>query len=317
MALALAKRLITPARESRVGLELDGSIVRAAQLRRTSGKWMLLRSTEFLLPSNVSGDNRAELVRHVLRRRGFTSVELSVCLPVGAFQSDLLDLAESKNAAPTEAARSMFARAMRCNPEAMEVVCWPRRGNDSKVFAIAMTHTAASEFLKPFEAVSLDVAALGSPASAMSRIARPALEVDVAGCTAIVRLGYASHLVVLCVGGQVIYQRTLDTAGWSAIAGDMSVDRQPQAQDPEVRRHLSAVGEEAMSTLECVPKTFGGLQVSRVLLSGVATDEVGIKSLLTARLAGLELLAPAELASQPGTDRFDLACGAALSEELE
>lgn len=311
----LVDRLKTRQRETRVGIELDGRVVRAAQLRRTATGWTLTRSTEFLLPPNVTKDERAGLLRHVLRRRGFSSMELSICLPVGSFQSDLLDLSENKGAAPIDAARAMFARAMRCPAEAMEVVCWPRRGNDPKVFAIAMTHSGATEFISPFEEAGMDIAAMGCPASAMARVARKALETDPGNCSAVIRLGYSSHLVVLCAGGQVIYQRTLDTAGWSAMSAEMSIERQPHAQDPEVRRHLSAVGDEAVSTLECVPKTFGGLQVGRVLVSGVAADEMGVLNVLAARIGRVEPLALGGISTQPGCDRFDLACGSALSEE--
>jgi hypothetical protein len=322
MVAAFARRLRSRPRLSRIGIELDGEVVRAAQLRRSSAGWSLLRTTEFTVPAGTSptdtAGERAGLIRHVLQRRGFEGLELSISLPVGLFQSDLLDISEGKGQEPAEAVRTLFARAMRCAPEGLEVACWPRTGaaDSSHVFAVGLSHDVARPFLRPLAAAGLDVAALGCPASALANLAQRS---PLAGgpCTAIVRLGYASHLVVLCSGAQVIYQRTLDTPGWSALRPGMTVDVHPQAQEQAVRRHLGAVAEEALSTLECVPRTFAGATVSKVLLSGVASGEPGILELLDGRLEGIEPLAMAGIATGgvEGPASFDIACGAALAEE--
>lgn len=291
-----------PRRTTRIGIELDGRRFRAAQFVHDRSGSALHAHAEALLPEACDDRTTAGLIRGLLERRGFEGLEVCVGVPINALQSDLVDCAAADGPAPLESLKLMFARATRCTPEQLEVGYWQGAESSRSAFAVALTHERAAKIAAPLEQAGLDIAAMGCAASALAEVVRR-LEVHPGDVTAVLRTGWERNLFILLHGQEVLYQRAMDTPGFHA---DIEVD------DPAVRRSVSALADEVNTTVDCVPRTFPGIQVDRVLVSGELAEEESLSELLRQRLDRFEVMCIGGFA--PAGSRFDVAAGLAMAE---
>lgn len=329
--LKLPTARLRRAKHSPVGVDVDGACVRAAQVARArDGTITLHAATEFALPaSQLASDGTltaeaCQTLRNVLRRRGFAGDTLALCAPVRILDSDLLELPETRGPQDTHAAvRSLISRAARCTPSEFEVAYWPRKddGSPPGAYAVAVRHADAMRLVTSFEDAGLDVVSMGCAAAATGELLHYlGLGAD---CSAVLRLGLETHLVLLCVGREVVYQRTLDSGGLSS-AGITAADLcspEPLLMGLPLRTHLSSVATEISATLDCVPRTFPRLGVARLLLSGPGSASPGVAEVLAQALGDLPRIDPAAVvtpaapvAAPRGTGGTDVALGLALAE---
>lgn len=285
-------------RTSAIGLEIDGHCLRAVQVRFNRHGWHLIACAEAVVPHDLPPGHHAEVVRGVLDRQGFVGRQLHVAIPESILSLDLLDHPTSAEAAAS--IHTSFARSLRCSADALEVCQWHTASLPGKSFAAALTHHAADDLIRPLDSVGLDVAGLYTRMSALGTLLP-----DDPHLLALVRCGLEFNTLTLFDAAQVLYHRTLDTPG------GLSADQLPQ---------LAAFSEELATTLGCVPRSFGGLRICRILVSGEpAETDIGLAA-VNQRLGTVEPLQPAGAASTDSIDalpvsRFDVALGLALLEE--
>lgn len=294
-------RFLRP-RTTRIGIELDGRRVRAAQFLRVGRGLAMHAHAEASLPTDCDDGTAGTLIRGLLERRGFKGLEVCVGVPVGAVQSDLVNFSGADEAAVVDPMRLMFARATRCTPEQLEVGYWQGTGASGTAFAVALTHERAAAIAAPLAQAGLDIAAMGCAASAVSEVVR-SLDVRPGEVTAVLRAGWERNLFILLQGEDVLYQRALDCPGFEA-----NLD----LRDPTVRRAMSVLAEEVNTTLDCVPRTFPGTTVDRVLVSGELAEDGQLSELLRSGLARFEVMCIDAFA--PAGSRFDVAAGLAMAE---
>lgn len=315
-----------------IGLEIDGTQVRAVQFLRRGGQLSQLASASFAVHSEESPVDAAITISNVLRRRGFHSHLVSLCVPLPLLESDLLPLAceASSHHANASVVAAHFSRSARCSASDIEVAWWSRsRSPNASLpsYAVALRHADAIRLVSPFIEAGFDVVCLACPAAAISPLLpiSPLVPTSTKSapsrnatclppCTAVLRLGLDTHLTLITHGPSVIYQRTLDTPGLrhTPLHSDM-ID--PSSLSPSaLRKHLESACDEFSSTLGCVPRTFGHLDVERVFLSGPFSHHPLLLDTARSHLPELQpLLFP--LAPDFAFDfnpAFDLASGLAL-----
>jgi len=287
---------------SRIGVELDGRRVRAAQFQTSRGVSVVHAVAEVLLPADSDGQRSAELIAGVLSRRGFLGTELCVGVPVGVLQSDLVEVPAGAADSPSDGLREMFAKATRRTPDDLEVGFWRGVEGASAAFAVALSHDEARRLVYPLRDAGLDVAAIGCAGSALAEVVTR-LEVHPGEVTGVVRFGWDHNHFVLLRGGDVLYQRSMDTPGF-----EIALDTHEAA----TRRATSALADEIASTLDCVPRTFPGVTLERVFLSGLLAERDHLAEMLRKRLVHFDVACLDGFA--PAGSRFDVAAGLALAE---
>lgn len=302
---------------SPIGLEIDGLVVRAVQLKKSRLGNTIYAATSFTLQQNQLPDDTAVSIKNILRRRGFVSERITLSVPLSLLESDLLPASS-----PADAISSHFSRSARCAADAIETAFWPRTGaaSSAPAYAIALRHTHATELVAPFNTVGLDIVSLTCPASAIVTLLQEPDGETTPPCTAVLRLGASTHLALIIQGSAVVYQRTLDTNGFGNViqcTADPATLPATTASSPDFRKKLETTCKEFSATLDCVPKTFGQLEVQRVLLSGCFAYHPAIQQIVGSCLPDIEVLTPQPeifLPSESWDPAFDLATGLALEE---
>ncbi|MFN4243969.1 MAG: hypothetical protein ACK4PI_12135 [Tepidisphaerales bacterium] len=285
-------RRVTP-----IGLQLDAACVRAVQLRWSRNGWDVAASADVRLPPGLAADATAHVVGGVLQRCGFIGRDLRLLLDDRCVATDVLE----KAPADDEELARCIADALHVSADALQFTAWTAPSLPGRAFVATLPHTAAYDAIRPFERCGFDVTGLFAPMTAVSRLVR-VFERPVA----VLRCGEAANSLTLAETGSVIYHRLLDTPG---------------GLRPDNRRGLVRLLEEVQDTLTCVPRSFGGITVQRVLVSGELAEPPALDSLLAAtplQLQPLARCASAELAMrlmEALPSRFDLALGLALLEE--
>lgn len=285
-------------RTSPIGLEIDGPCLRAVQVRFTRHGWRVIAYAEVMVPDHLPPADHAGVVRGVLERQGFIGRVVHVAVPEHALSLDLLD--HPLTAESAAGVRSNFARSLRCPADALEVCHWQTAALPGKSFAAALTHHDADALIRPLESVGLDVAGLFTRVSALGTLLP-----EEPHPLALVRCGLDVNTLTLFDGADILYHRTLDTPG------GIAADQVPQ---------LAAFSEELATTLGCVPRSFGGLRICRILVSGEPAETESGLGALNQRLGTAEPLLPKGATTTDPTDeipvsRFDVALGLALLEE--
>lgn len=311
------------ARHTSIAVEVDGDVAWAVQLGMRRGGGLVLRAAaRFDLPA---GEDRIGLLCRALARRGFMGRRVHLAAGVGEVESDLIEVGDARAGAGGEAIEELAAATLARGGRAggsveagdLEVAFWLRKAEAgaATVFAVGLRHETAWSRVAPFEAVGMSVERIGCGASALGELLQRFGHGE--GCSAVLRLGWESHLLLLCEGRNVIYQRTLDAAGWNSLASagwDPSSDVLP----PAVRAHLSIVTEETAETLHCVPRTFPGLSVRRLLLTGDRADSQPLLHYCRQILPGLKPLDLSRITTPDDhaslSAGMDVALGLALSE---
>jgi hypothetical protein len=324
-ALSILRRPGTSPRGfSTIGLEVEGDCVRAAQfVKSRRGVVHLHACADVRIPEFDDPYDRAAFLAALLERRDFRGSAVTLAAPPELLESDLLELPESRSGdtATEQTARQVLARASRCAEDEIELAAWERRsqrGNPT-AFALGLRHSSAIELIEPLECAGLEVARIGCAASAsaalLSRLARSPEE-----CTALIRFGATMHLLLLCQGPAVIYQRVLHATGWKDTIDPacFAATIPGPEQLGELRKHLAAVSAEVMSTLDCVPRTFGHLDITALYVAGPFSSAPAVTSILEQSLQSVEVVPveswPAVHPSVRPTAACDVAIGLAIEE---
>lgn len=285
-------RRITP-----IGVEVDADHLNAVQLRWSRGTWDVYTTASVRLPPQLEGPALAEVVSSVLRRSGFTGCDLHLLAGDREIATDSIE----RLPADDDGLRRLCAAALHVPYVELELAVWSAPSLGGRGFVAALPHSHAMARIRSFAGTGFEVVGLYPTMTALARLVRVFQQP-----LAVLRCGRAANTLTLVEAGQVIYHRVLDTPG--GLRG-------------EQRRDLLHLMEEVADTLACVPKSFAGLAVQRVLVSGELAEQREILPKLS--VAGIQPepirdVAAAELSiGFPGRlpSRLDVALGLCLLED--
>lgn len=335
-----------------IGVDVGSRMIRVAQLRRGS-KWRLHAAA--VLPRSGFADavsegapasgapqaraasglralTDAECARlaGTLFRQGFEGKDIILAAPdQRTFVGSIEVPARSSGAPVLDIARTEAARALRADPQAVEVRCWdlPGTAGDTHpaVMAGALAHEDAEPVLDAVEAQGLRVRSLDLRAWALARVAR------LVGSTTepepfqtILELGWHAAHLVLVRKGRVAYTRRLLEGGLSvlfeAISGRLHLDAPlvehlvrtigvgrgdtPAGQARQAQGIADgwarALADEVSVSVGYASNRFGGSSSGRVLAIGAGATIPGLCDALTAGAgASVKPLLPADFIDVP------------------
>jgi type IV pilus assembly protein PilM len=203
---------------SPIGVDLGEHSIKAVQLNRRGTRWVLGAAANF--PRKTAGGKLepAEIDRllGVLERAGFKGTSAVLAAPRGDLMSGMLELPPRTPGLPIDQiARMEFSRVHKCEAAGFQLSYWdlPEPARASKathVMAVGYKHSAADEFLDTIESAGLNVIALDSNASALTRACIP---LACSATTAILDLGYSEASLALSQAGLLTYERRMTEAG--------------------------------------------------------------------------------------------------------
>jgi len=223
--------------QSPIGIDLGEHSIKAAQLTRRGGRWLLAAAASFPRKAPGAQLDADEITRllGVLHRTGFHGSSAVIAAPRADLMSGMLELPPRAPGLPIDQiARMEFSRVHKCEPAAFQLSYWdlPEPARASKathVMAIGYRHAAADKLLDTVEAAGLDVSAIDSASSAITRACAP-LTID--GTTAILDLGYGEASLALSQHGTLTYERRMSEAGTRRLTE--SLKKQLELTDEEV-----------------------------------------------------------------------------------
>jgi Tfp pilus assembly PilM family ATPase len=179
----------------------------------------------------------------VLDRGGFVGRQAIVAASANDLMTSMLDLPPRSPGVPLDQiARMEFARVHKCEANSFELSYWDlptpaRAAKGTQAMAVAYAHSAADRYLDLLESSGLDVIAVESATSAITRSCAPFTEI---GTTAILDLGHSSALLALTQSATLIYERRLPDAGLKALSAALRA--QLDLADEEIDYLISAGG---------------------------------------------------------------------------
>jgi Tfp pilus assembly PilM family ATPase len=230
---------------SPIGIDLGDHSIKAVQLSSDGGRWELAAAVCF--PRRSAGEpiDEAEIARlcGVLDRAGFVGRQAIVAAPATDLMTSMLDLPPRGPGIPLDQiARMEFARVHKCEANSFELSYWDlpipaRAAKGTQAMAVAYPHSAADRYLDLVETSGLDVIAVESAASAITRSCSPFTEI---GTTAVLDLGHSSALLALTQSATLIYERRMPDAGLNRLSA--ALRKQLDLADEEIDYLISVGG---------------------------------------------------------------------------
>jgi type IV pilus assembly protein PilM len=222
---------------SPIGIDLGEHSIKAVQLNRRGSRWLLAAAANF--PRKVTGGKldpqEIERLLGVLERTGFKGTSAVLAAPRADLMSGMLELPPRAPGLPIDQiARMEFSRVHKCEPAGFQLSYWdlPEPARASKathVMAVGYRHSAADEFLDAVESAGLDVLAVDSAASALTRACAP-LACD--ATTAILDIGHGEASLALSQAGMLTYERRMSESGTGRLVE--SLKKQLDLSDDEI-----------------------------------------------------------------------------------
>jgi len=271
-----------------IGLDLGGSRIKAAQLKRTSTGWALHAFAS--IPRAIEGApldaSEARRVNDVLFRQGFTGDSVVLALPDVKLLTVNLELPPRSEEIPLDQiARAEFARSVKAESDPFEFAYWdlpaPARATKSThVMGVGCRHADAEPIVEALELAGFDVAAIDVEATALTRacasVLAPPHEI-----TALVDIGYSAVRLFVIHQGVVTYRRALAGNGMRALRQSVA-DQINVKDDPAVLDYvLEQVSLEEHATRDTTTKDGGSSSGS----SSVAIEQT--KRVVCAHLDGV------------------------------
>ena len=317
-----------------VGIDVGHRQIKAAQLRRSQGRWQIQALAVIPRTSaQVSVDSQeAQRVRSVLSRQGFCGNDVVLAVPDDKLLTGVLDLPPRGSGAPIDQiVRMELSRMHKVPPESLEISYWhlpaSERAKDSApVMAVGCTHDDANELLDTFENAGMNVRALDVRICAAARACSAVLAPKPA-ITAILDIGWSSTSLSMLSLGAVTYERILPNAGLQSlseqISGKFALDSQATdrvlkevtvASDGKgeeadkaaleevgkvVLRHLDHVVEGLRAPFAYITHQYSGAEVKRLLLIGGAAYAGLSQHFSSALQVEAMAVTPADLAVSP------------------
>jgi type IV pilus assembly protein PilM len=232
-------------------------------------------------------------------------------------------------------ARMEFSRVHKCEPAGFQLSYWDlpdpaRASKATHVMAVGYKHSAADEFLDMVESAGLDVVALDSHASALTRACFP-LTGD--GSTAILDLGFSEASLAISQAGLLTYERRMTESGTKRLVESLKTqldltdeeityvawdggfgepgDRRGADVFIDARRYIGAhfapLIHELKLTLSYTEHQYPKAPVKRVLVAGGGAKIPGIAEHLQAALEiDVRVASPADVVAC-STDLLDRA----------
>lgn len=222
---------------SPIGIDLGGHSIKAVQLTQRGDRWLLSATACFprrAVGAKLETDEISRLLG-VLARTGFKGTSAVLAAPRTELMSGMLELPPRAAGVPMDQiARMEFSRVHKCEAADFQLSYWDlpepaRASKATNVMAVGYKHAAAEAFLNMVESAGLDVVAIDSNASALTRACKP---LAVEGTTAILDLGYAETALALTQGGTLTYERRMSEAGMSGLAE--SLKKEMDLTDDEI-----------------------------------------------------------------------------------
>jgi Tfp pilus assembly PilM family ATPase len=232
-------------KRSPIGLDLGDHSIKAVQLRGDGSRWSLSAATSFVRRNPEKPIDSAEVERlcGVLDRAGFVGRDVVVAAPSTDLMTGILDLPPRSPGVPfDQIARMEFARVHKCEPQSFELSYWDlptpaRAAKGTQVMSVAYAHSAADRYLDVVESAGLNVVAVDSAASAMTRSCSAFTEI---GTTAILDLGHSGASLALTQSGMLTYERRLPDIGLKPL--NAALRQQLDLGDEEISYLISVGG---------------------------------------------------------------------------
>lgn len=340
-------------RYSPIGLDVGARAVKAVQCAFPGGVPTIHAAAS--IPRSTPGGDlsppEAQRILATLRRQGFVGERAILSISPAKMFAAVMELPARSSGAPLDSiARQELARTCKRDPNSIELAWWElptasitsgpaRAGHGIQAMALGCAHADADALVDAFASTRLDVLAVDTPPTALTRACTP-LAARAPNLTAILGLGYnAAQILILC-GGTLVYERTLAEAGLrllaSGIANQLSSDAEltdfllskvgcaDNPEDPNadqsrearalIGAHADALASELKTSIAYSARRFDA-PLTRVLLTGSGADIPGLAARLSSR-AGVDAItarADALCPAAPGLDRSLLGPGAALA----
>ena len=261
-------RLLSGTSSPPIGVDIGGRHVKAVQLRGGPGRWCIAAAGSIARDNPGGPVENADIVqlRDLLAGGSFSGRRVVLAVPSNQLLTGIMELPPRSSGAPLEQlARGELSRMHRCEPDSFEIACWDlpapaRAGGATYVMAAGFSHEKANELVDIVEAEGLDVYALDTHASAVSRACSPLLEV-VTGIAAILDLGWNQADLVLLYQGVVVYERMLVKCGISSVVD--SLGRELKLHHEKAERLVRQVGLSA----ECPDVTPASCRTANLIVN--------------------------------------------------
>lgn len=209
-----------------VGIDLEGSAMRAVQASRIAGGVRVDAAAEVVRPdpSVPIGDEDLELLMDVLDRLDVSRTGWVVGVPSRQLFSEVLEMPPRESGAPIDALAKMeVARIRHRDPESFELASWDlpspvRAGDATHMLAVGCDHDQAAGVLDLIEAHGAGVQALDVRSCALARALGSHA---VGGVTGVVELGWDVTRLVAMLGDVVLYERLVEEAGLGRVREEL------------------------------------------------------------------------------------------------
>lgn len=320
---------------SPIGVDMTSHAVRAVQVAGSRHAPRL--SACAVIPraegreSDVGGDARR--LAGVLRRQGFSGVDIVLAVPDDKLLCSVMDLPPRSSGAPIEQlAAAEFARIHRSDPERLELALWdvpsPGAGSRgaaaSQYMAVACLHADAEPLLEAFDDAGLTVTALGARSLALVRACGCLLAPSPA-LNALLHVGWATTSLCIVVDGVLAYERQLESTELAALFRTISdqTGQPPEAirdairtsPDPGDRRaqnsddararaiasaHAASLAEQLRVSLSYVNRKYPLLALGPILLTGDCELLPSLPAWIEAAGQAVRVVGAADVLQLPG-----------------
>ncbi|MHC4219421.1 MAG: pilus assembly protein PilM [Planctomycetota bacterium] len=294
-----------------IGIDADGRFINVVQLARPSGVWRIEAVAS--IPRKKHGSELdvgdAHRLAGVLDRQGFRGRDVVLVMPSDRVLASVVELAagtaETSNVAT---ARQRLASAHKCEPETLEVACWPlprpaRAREGAWTYATGCRTEQANDLIDVFEGAGMHVRAVDVASWAAVRACLPVLaESSPVAC--LLKLGWrVAHLVTL-YGNAVVHERSLSEYGLQNLhellgdsfgletevtdhllnemgfRGDAGNGSGPsgllEAVQDQIGRYARAIVSEVKRSLAYATQEYGDGPADRLLLHGIGAAIPGL-----------------------------------------
>ena len=319
---------ITPAQVHPIGLDIGSDSVKMLQLERVGDSLSVLAAARQPLPSEARLEPQlrmamaAEVVRQMLRTRGFRGTEVVACVPRDILQIKTLRLPQTAAIELPAVVRSAAKGALPFDPAEAHLQFMPagevRQGSEvqQEIILMAARHSEINSFLESLHRCGATVNSLDVEPCALYRttdkfIRRHEDELEV---NVLVQVGLERTQVVIGRGHDISFIKVIDVGGrhfHEAVSRKLGITSDeaqalrrrlaetPDAHDPGAKRDpvrqaafdatrcvMEDLGREISLSLRYHSVTFRGQRPSRLKLIG---GEAGDKHLETTLRASLSI----------------------------
>lgn len=259
-------------RRSTIGLDIGGHNVKAVQSVQTRGGRKLTACTRFArarADAPISSGELAEVMA-VLHRQGFSGNRVTIAAGE-KLMSGTLELPPRRAEMPIEQiAKAEFARIHKCDLSAAEFSWWElpapaRAAKTTHIMAVALSHAEAQQQLECFDSAGVNVCAIDTAASALSRTCLAMC--GTARAFAVLDLGWRGAMLVLVRDGVVAYERQILSGGLAKLQAVLA--RQLGVDEAAVEQLVQQAGISGT-----VPDELGELASSARPLIAAHLDQI-------------------------------------------